>query len=186
MRVWTIERKYKGTDGPWLTVSFPHICTEDGARYSVYVWNNQAIQGFEYRLTVGVARDSCTCTTETSKHCRVHGTSMIHPKGGGPTRCTTLPEGTDRKNFPIATGLLDYFPDAIAAVSQLSAHANEQHRNSALYWDRSKSEDEADTLMRHMMQRGTLDTDGMRHTAKVAWRALALLQKEIEAEKIKR
>ncbi|KAF1711076.1 hypothetical protein CSC70_03885 [Pseudoxanthomonas kalamensis DSM 18571] len=31
------------------------------------------------------------------------------------------------------------------------------------------------------MQRGTVDTDGVRHSAKVAWRALALLQKEIEA-----
>jgi hypothetical protein len=32
------------------------------------------------------------------------------------------------------------------------------------------------------MRRGTMDSDGLRHTAKMAWRALALLQKEIEAE----
>jgi hypothetical protein len=37
--------------------------------------------------------------------------------------------------------------------------------------------------MRHFLQRGTLDTDGQRHTAKAAWRMLALLQKEIENEK---
>ena len=31
-------------------------------------------------------------------------------------------------------------------------------------------------------QRGGTDTDGIRHSAKVAWRALAMLQKEIEEE----
>jgi len=30
------------------------------------------------------------------------------------------------------------------------------------------------------MERGTYDTDGIRHSAKLAWRALALLQKELE------
>jgi hypothetical protein len=34
--------------------------------------------------------------------------------------------------------------------------------------------------MRHFLERGTIDTDGVRHSAKVAWRALAMLQKEIE------
>jgi hypothetical protein len=34
--------------------------------------------------------------------------------------------------------------------------------------------------MRHFVQRGTLDTDGVRHSAKVAWRAMAMLQKEVE------
>ena len=37
--------------------------------------------------------------------------------------------------------------------------------------------------MRHFIDRGTRDSDGMRHTAKVAWRAMALLQKEIEKER---
>jgi hypothetical protein len=37
--------------------------------------------------------------------------------------------------------------------------------------------------MRHLLERGTLDTDGIRHSAKVAWRAMAMLQKEIEAER---
>ncbi|HEY7680676.1 MAG TPA: hypothetical protein VIC04_09190, partial [Terriglobia bacterium] len=45
-------------------------------------------------------------------------------------------------------------------------------------------QDEADALLRHFIERGTLDTDGIRHSAKVAWRALALLQKEIEAERV--
>jgi hypothetical protein len=32
------------------------------------------------------------------------------------------------------------------------------------------------------MAAGTMDADGVRHSAKVAWRALANLQKEIEKE----
>ena len=89
----------------------------------------------------------------------------------------------DRKERPVVTGVLDYFPDAIMAVAHCSFVGNEQHNpGSKLHWDRSKSGDEADALGRHLLQRGTLDTDGVRHSAKVAWRALAMLQKEIEQE----
>ena len=88
-----------------------------------------------------------------------------------------------RKAIPLATGVLDYFPDALIAVAMVSRKGNDQHNpGKPLHWDRSKSTDEADTLIRHFVERGTLDTDGMRHSAKVAWRALALLQKEIEQE----
>ncbi len=105
--------------------------------------------------------------------------------GGAPTRATTLPEdAAERKQYPMATGLLFYFPDALAAVANISWHGNNQHNpGMPLHWDRSKSADEADTAVRHLAQSGTLDTDGKRHTAKAAWRILALLQKEIEGEK---
>ena len=87
------------------------------------------------------------------------------------------------KHYPIATGVLDYFPDAIRAIAHLSYIANEQHNpGTPVHWDRSKSDDDADALMRHFLKRGTLDTDRLRHTAKVAWRSLALLQKEMEQE----
>jgi Domain of unknown function (DUF5664) len=101
---------------------------------------------------------------------------------GTNTKFHTLPvEAKARKAIPIATGCLDYFPDALAAVAEVSRVGNEQHNpGSALHWDRTKSTDEADSLMRHMVERGTRDHDGLLHTAKVAWRALALLQKEIE------
>lgn len=92
-------------------------------------------------------------------------------------------DARDRKALPIATGCIDYFPDALAAVAEVSRIGNDQHHpGTPLHWDRSKSTDEADALMRHFVQRGEIDTDGVRHSAKVAWRALALLQKEIEAD----
>lgn len=88
----------------------------------------------------------------------------------------------ERKVVPIATGFLDYFPRAVAAVAALSYIGNEQHNpGTPLHWDRSKSGDEADALMRHFLQRGTVDSDGVLHTTKVAWRAMAALEKELEA-----
>ena len=94
----------------------------------------------------------------------------------------TLPtDAKERKNVPIASGCIDYFPDALVAIAELSRVGNEQHNpGKPLHWDRSKSGDESDALMRHFIERGTLDSDGVRHSTKVAWRALANLQKEIE------
>lgn len=94
-------------------------------------------------------------------------------------RLTTDPAA--RKNAPIARGVLDYFPDALMAVAELSRIGNEQHNpGQPMHWARGKSTDHADCILRHLIDRGTVDTDGVRHAAKVAWRALALLQTEIE------
>ena len=89
----------------------------------------------------------------------------------------------ERKTYPLATGLFDYFPLALREIAHVSYIGNTQHNlGQPVHWDRSKSSDEADALLRHFSERGSLDTDGVRHTAKMAWRALALLQKEIEQE----
>lgn len=88
-----------------------------------------------------------------------------------------------RKAQPLARGVLDYFPDALLAVAELSRIGNEQHNpGQPMHWAKEKSTDEADALLRHLIDRGTVDTDGVRHSAKVAWRALTLLQREIDAE----
>lgn len=89
----------------------------------------------------------------------------------------------ERKGLPVCTGVLDYFPNALAAVAYVSKKGNDQHNpGQPLHWDKSKSTDHADTILRHQMERGTFDTDGARHSAKVAWRALAQLEMEIEAD----
>ena len=90
-----------------------------------------------------------------------------------------------RKKIPIATGVVDYFPLALAAVAELSRVGNEKHnKGQPLYWNRPLSADHADTLMRHFIERGTVDADGIRHSTKVAWRALAILQLELEAARV--
>lgn len=90
-----------------------------------------------------------------------------------------------RKRIPLYSGLLVYFPDALCEVARCSQVGNDQHNpGQPLHWDRSKSKDEADALMRHLLDYATgapLDTDQVPHLAKVAWRALALLQKAVEA-----
>lgn len=87
----------------------------------------------------------------------------------------------ERKKAPVYSGVLNYFPDAILEVAKVSYIGNQQHHpDKPLHWDRSKSTDELDALTRHLIDAGKLDTDGVRHSAKVAWRALANLQKEIE------
>lgn len=97
---------------------------------------------------------------------------------------TALPiTAEDRKNIPIISGVLDYFTSALAEVAKVSKAGNDQHNpGQPLHWARRKSSDHADCIGRHLSERGTVDTDGQRHSAKLAWRALALLQEELEAE----
>lgn len=91
----------------------------------------------------------------------------------------------ERKALPIATGVLDYFPLALAEIARVSKAGNDQHNgpNSPLHWDRTKSVDESDSLIRHFLEREKKDTDGMYHAAKVCWRSLAYLEKLLENEK---
>ena len=89
----------------------------------------------------------------------------------------------ERKQIPIATGVLDYFPAALVEIAKISYAGNQQHNpGEPLHWARGKSTDQEDTIIRHFLERGSLDKDGMRHSAKLAWRVLALLQLELEAE----
>lgn len=95
---------------------------------------------------------------------------------------TGLPtEAAARKAIPVYTGFMKYFPRAMAAVAELSRIGNDQHNpGKPLHWDRSKSGDELDACMRHLLEAGEIDTDGVRHSTKGAWRAMANLEKELE------
>lgn len=99
-------------------------------------------------------------------------------------RGNSLPEGqNERESFPLALGLLDYFPNALAEVSKLSLIATLQHHpDEDMHWDRSKSTNHADKILRHLIDRGKLDDKEQRHSAMVAWRSLAMLQEELERD----
>lgn len=89
-----------------------------------------------------------------------------------------------RKDTPIYSGVLRYFPLALAEVARCSKAGNDQHNpGEPLHWAREKSGDELDALTRHLLDAGSMDTDGVRHSTKVAWRALANLEKELEKAK---
>lgn len=90
-----------------------------------------------------------------------------------------------RKAIPLFSGVLAYFPDALMEVAKVSQAGNDQHTpGQPLHWAKEKSRDEINSLTRHLLDAGTFDRKtGMRHSAHVAWRALALLQREIEMER---
>jgi hypothetical protein len=105
-----------------------------------------------------------------------------HIKAGKPYLPT---DAAARKGLPIVTGVLDYFPLALLEVARVSVEGNRQHNgpNSPLHWARGKSMDQADTTVRHVMERGGKDIDGCYHTAKAIWRLCADLEIEIEEER---
>ena len=108
------------------------------------------------------------------------------PAAGGERFLPT--DSAARKRIPMATGLLDYFPDALAAVANVSWLGNEKHNpGEPLHHARGKSMDHGDCAMRHLSERGGFDTVvikgveyRIRHSAALVWRALALLQEELE------
>lgn len=97
---------------------------------------------------------------------------------------TSLPEDDSlRQEFPMADGLLDYFPNALAEVSRISKMAGDKHHpGEKLHWERGKSMDHRNKIIRHLIDSGKKDANGNRHSGGLAWRALALLQEELEAE----
>ena len=93
----------------------------------------------------------------------------------------------DRKNTPVYSGVMVYFPKALREVSRVSKSGNDQHHpEKPLHWDRNKSTDELDALARHLLDHSVnpLDDDGQLHIAKVAWRALAYLEKYLEKQEL--
>lgn len=87
-------------------------------------------------------------------------------------RASALPtDSAERKKIPIYSGFINYFPNAIAAVAKLSYEGNQQHHpEKPLHWDKSKSADELDALMRHM-----IDGDW----EQVAWRSMSNLERKL-------
>lgn len=86
-----------------------------------------------------------------------------------------------RKATPVYKGFINYFPNAIAEVARNSATANTQHNSDEpIHWDKSKSTQELDSMMRHLLDfaKGEdHDEDGTLHLTKVAWRAMATLER---------
>jgi hypothetical protein len=77
-----------------------------------------------------------------------------------------------RKTYPLYRGLFQYFPRALAAVAHHSYIGNDKHNpGEPLHWARGKSNDQADCLLRHVMEDDWVA---------VAWRALAKLELVLE------
>ena len=146
---------------------------------------NKTCRGAGYYAPVALTQDELlTVAAEAMRNDLPKGPPWSPPP---PAKQMLLPtDPAVRKGMPICTGVLDYFPLALAEVARVSKAGNDQHNpGQPLHWSKGKSTDHADCIPRHLIDRGTFDpTDNppQRHSAKLAWRALALLQTELEDE----
>jgi hypothetical protein len=112
-----------------------------------------------------------------------------------PTPVFMSTDSATRKLMPVATGCLNYFPDALLCVSFISRVGNDKHNpGQPLHWAKEKNTDEPDAEVRHMLDffRGLPPDPGLEalgpkigHLASKAWRALADLQRACDAERAK-
>lgn len=80
-------------------------------------------------------------------------------------------ESKARLTYPVFSGLLNYFPNACAAVAHHSFLSNEQHNpGEPMHWSKDKSIGTGDQIVRHLME-GDYEA--------CAWRALELLERKI-------
>ncbi len=88
---------------------------------------------------------------------------------------------TERKAIKIWDGFFRYFPDAIIEVTKTSCRGNDQHhKNDPLWWDKSKSKEELNSMMRHLLDAN--ESDSIEDWARVAWRAMANLQRKCDVK----
>ncbi len=113
-----------------------------------------------------------------------HSAEAAAPLKGLPPFMST--DSAVRKNMPVATGVLAYFPDALLCVAWISKVGNDKHNpGEPLHWAKEKSQDEPDAMTRHLLDsfRGVAPDPGLEplgdlgHMASIAWRALANLQR---------
>lgn len=105
-----------------------------------------------------------------------HAIGVLH------VELTGLDHGTASDDDIGLEALFRAFPQAMAAIAQVSWHGNEKHNpGQPLHHARGKSMDHFDCIARHYVERGGFDGP-MRHSACLAWRALAALQEDLEAK----
>jgi hypothetical protein len=108
----------------------------------------------------------------------------------------TLPtDSAKRKNYPMFSGCLKYFPAALAGIARISKLGNDKHNaGQPLHHARGKSSDHGDCIIRHLTDTADLlaafeRQDPVDHGAteaaaeqilieasQLAWRALAYSQ----------
>jgi len=102
---------------------------------------------------------------------------------------TSLPvDSKERKEFPLYSGPIRYFPKALAGVAHVCKVGNDKHNpGQELHHARGKSGDHADCIVRHLIDLAEdfgkgkgKDENGIPQVAYIAWRALALAQEWYE------
>lgn len=132
------------------------------------------------------------CHTHKDPHCDVCGPGALWIVNDPRLNWTADPpdlklrrfsdlSSSERKAAPLFSGTMTYFPDALCAVAVLCKRANDKHNpGEPMRWSKDKSDDHADCLARHLLDRGQPDEFNLDHRIAVAWRALSDLQTAIE------
>lgn len=129
----------------------------------------------EYEKFLGIGRASSLAVVDLPPY------AWVYP----PPKKKSLLDGMtseQRKEYPLTTGCLDYFRDALLYVSHVSFKGNQKHNpGEEIHWARGKSTDEPDAMARHLVNRDDLDGD-LLEAGEMAWRACAYLQKLLETK----
>jgi hypothetical protein len=95
----------------------------------------------------------------------------------------TLPtDSAARKEVPLLSGCLRYFPAALAGVAKRSHEGNQKHNpGQPMHHAREKSGDHGDTIVRHLVDLQDClaagnELEALREADAICWRALALSQ----------
>jgi hypothetical protein len=126
---------------------------------------------------------------------RTSGYAVYNPVPPASPAALTLPtDSNERKNYPMLSGCLKYFPAALAGVAKVSKAGNDKHNpGQPLHHARGKSTDHGDCIIRHLTDTEDLlaaymrEADGLNAAMKtsdqilleasqLAWRALAYSQ----------
>jgi hypothetical protein len=150
-------------------------------------WYARTCGACAFRDVPADAKPCSTCETDG-----IARPSNWAPRQPDPVPVLTQPHPADlalpdedavRGDYPMFDGLLAYFPNALAEVAKVSKIGNDQHNpGQPMHWARNKSTDHENKIVRHLVDAGKLDGRGVRHTARLAWRALAMLQEELERD----
>lgn len=177
------------------------VCLTGGAfvgctGHIVAVIEDPATYNMRYRVDLG-AHGKHTCDEDMLVLAVLAPAPPVPPVAKYPaTLVPGMPHDAQaRKQTPVYSGVLKYFPHALAEVAKVSYIGNDKHSpGKEMTWDRSKSSDEMDADIRHTIDEVLLrramppskhvvrDADGNAVLAQAAWRVLARLEKDIEAE----
>jgi|SRR6516165_367653 hypothetical protein len=89
----------------------------------------------------------------------------------------------ERKTYPLYSGVIAYFRDALYRVAHVSWCGNQQHNpGQPLHWARGKSVDQMDCVLRHAAEYDPTDLSEASENAlfSMIWRALAEGQRYLE------
>lgn len=125
--------------------------------------------------------------SDISQEWYLHNIEYMNGLESEPIKEREVTKAEERKATPVYSGVIKYFPLALKEISKASYEGQRQHNpDKPLSWDRSKSGDELDAMMRHLLDHAsgeTFDDCGTRHIVKCGWRILAYIQKTIEDDK---